>query len=225
MVTDGDRAGFSPEDGKTGTGRGRPAQVWTRRLHSLRAVLVSSDAEHSVQRSQWCVVRARQVIGFALVITGLAGAGCYSYVPVSLQAAESTEDVRLRVTDDAAARLVKDLGTFSPEIEGRLAGQGRDSVSLGVAIDRTYRGTTVGTTTQTLFLARSEILEMRRREFSRRRTILASAGVVGGFAILAVGIKQLVDPNGPPDDQPGQPPPAPVRRLPGHHIGVRISIP
>ena len=171
-------------------------------------------------------VRARQVVGFALAVVGLASAGCYSYVPISLQAAESTEDVRLRVTEDAAARLVKDLGTFSTEVDGRLASQGRDSVSLGVAIDRTYRGTTVGTTTQTLFLARSEIVEMRRREFSRPRTILASAAVVGGFGILAVGVKQLVDPNGPSDNQPGQPPPpTPLRRPPAHHIAVRIPIP
>ena len=170
-------------------------------------------------------VRACQVVRFALAILGLASAGCYSYIPVSLQAAESTEDVRLRVTDDAAARLVKDLGTFSAEVDGRLARQGRDSVSLGVAIDRTYRGTTVGTTTQTIFLARAEIVEMRRRQFSRSRTILASAAVVGGFGALAVGIKQLVDPNGPSDDQPGQPPPAPLRRPPIHHIGVRIPIP
>lgn len=170
-------------------------------------------------------VRPGQLIRAALAIVGLASAGCYSYVPISLQAAESTEDVRLRVTEDAAARLVKDLGTFTTEVDGRLTSQGRDSVSLGVAIDRTYRGTTVGTTTQTVFLARSEILDMRRREFSRPRTVLASAGVVGGFAILAIGIKQLVDPNGPSDDQPGQPPPAPLRRPAVHRIAVRIPIP
>jgi len=160
-----------------------------------------------------------------LAIAGLANAGCYSYVPVSFQAVESKEEVRLRVTDDAAARLLKDLGTYTTEIDGQLAPQGRDSVSLGVSIDRAYRGISVGTTTQTIYLARSEVAEVRRRQFSRSRTILVSAGVVAGFSALAVGIVQLVDPNGPPDDQPTAPPPPALRRPRGPHIGVRIPIP
>lgn len=166
-------------------------------------------------------------MGSALAILGLASAGCYSYVPISLQSAASKQDVRLRLTENAAARLAKDLGTFSTLVDGQLAGEGPDSVSLGVPIDRTYRGTTVGTTTQTLFLARSEIVEVRRREFSRSRTVLASAGIVVGFGVLAAGIVQLVDPNGSSDDQPGTPPPAPLRRprAGGPHIGVRIRIP
>lgn len=131
----------------------------------------------------------------------------------------------MQVTESAAARLAKDLGAFSTAVDGQLAAAGQDSVSLGVSIDRSYRGTTIGTTTQTLYLARSEIVEMRRREFSRPRTILASAAIVGGFGVLAAGIVQLVDPNGPSGDQPSAPPPAPVRRPRGHGIVVRFAIP
>jgi hypothetical protein len=120
---------------------------------------------------------------------------------------ETKEDVRLRVTEDAATRISKELGTFSTEIDGELNGQGRDSISLGVPIDRTYRGMTIGTTTQVLFLARSEILEVRRRQFSRSRTVLVAAGTVVGFGLLAASIVQLVDPNGAPENQPPPPPP------------------
>ena len=108
--------------------------------------------------------------------------------------------------------MPKDLGAFSTEIDGQLAREGADSISVGVAIDRAYRGTTIGTTTQVLFLGRSEVVEVRKREFSRSRTILVSAGTVVGFGLLAAGIAQLVDPNGPPQDQPPPPPPAPLRR-------------
>ena len=160
-----------------------------------------------------------------LVVAGMTNVACYSYAPVSIQSLSPKEDVRLRVTEEAAGRLAKDIGTFSTLVDGQLAPEGRDSVSLGVAIDRSYRGTTVGTTTQTLFLARSEIVEVRRREFSRSRTILAGVGTVVGFGVLAAGIVQLVDPNGASDDQPSVPPPAPLRRPSGHHIMVRIPLP
>ena len=170
-------------------------------------------------------VRARQLTAFALAMATMASAGCYSYVPVSLQAVGSKEDVRLRVTESAAARLAKDLGTFSTEVDGQLAPEGADSVSLGVPIDRSYRGTTIGTTTQTIFLSRSEVVEARRREFSRSRTVLASAGIVVGFGALAAGIVQLVDQNGQSDQQTTPPPPPALRRPPIHHISLRIPIP
>lgn len=162
---------------------------------------------------------ARAVV--ALLLAGAANTACYTYAPVSVGAmTETKEDVRLRVTDDAAVRLSKELGTFSTEIDGQLNGEGRDSISLGVPIDRLYRGTTIGTTTQVLFLARSEILEVRRRQLSRSRTVLFTAGTVVGFGLLAAGIVQLVDPNGAPENQPPPPPPpSPYRGF------IRFKIP
>jgi len=160
-----------------------------------------------------------------LTIAAMANAGCYSYVPVSFQSIAPKEDVRLRVTESAAARIAPDLGAFSTEVDGQLAREGPDSVSVGVAIDRSYRGTTIGTTTQTIFLSRAEVVEVRRREFSRSRTILASAGIVVGFGALAAGIVQLVDQNGPSDQQTTPPPPPGLRRPPVPHISLRIPIP
>jgi hypothetical protein len=168
-------------------------------------------------------VRAGQIT--ALLVAGVANAGCYSYVPISVGAVAPKEEVRIRVTEGAAARLAKDLGVFSTEIDGQFAREGADSISVGVAVDRAYRGTTIGTTTQVLFLGQSEVVEVRKREFSRTRTVLVSTGTLVGFGLLAVGIKQLVDPNGPSQDQPPPPPPAPVRRPSGHRLGVWISIP
>jgi hypothetical protein len=168
-------------------------------------------------------VRAGQIS--ALLVAGVVNAGCYSYVPISLGAVAPKEEVRVRVTDGAAARFAKDLGVFSTEIDGQFAREGADSISLGVAVDRTYRGTTIGTTTQVLLLGQSEVVEVRKREFSRSRTALVTAGTLVGFGVLAVGITQLVDPNGPSQDQPPPPPPTPVRRASGHRLVVRIPIP
>ena len=169
--------------------------------------------------------RVRSRAAGALIAASLMSGACYQYVPVSAGAVAPKDEVRLRLTEDAAARISKDLGVYSTQIDGQFSRQGTDSVSLGIPIDRTYLGTTIGTTTQTVYLGRSEVLEIRERKFSRGRTILFSAGVVAGFGLLAASISQLVDPNGPPDDHPIQPPPPDGLRRSTHHVIVRIPIP
>lgn len=166
-------------------------------------------------------VRGR-TIGALLAAANVA---CYRYAPITLGAAPPASEVRVRVTDGAAARLSKDIGAFVTEIDGQLALQGPDSVSLAVPIDRAYRGVTVGTTMQTLFLGRSEVVEVRKREFDRTRTTLVSVGAVVGFGLLAAAVVQLADPN--PDSQDGlpMPPPAPNRIPHRHGLTMRIRIP
>ncbi|HTE46747.1 MAG TPA: hypothetical protein VK636_15955 [Gemmatimonadaceae bacterium] len=173
--------------------------------------------------------RVARVIGrrsiAVLVAAGLANSACYRYVPIPLGTVASKEEVRVRITTDAAARLSKELGSFSTEIDGQFTPQGADSVSVGVAIDREYRGTTIGTTTQLLFLGRTEVVEVRKREFSRGRTILLSAGTVVGFGLLAAGIVQLTDPNGDSQGPPSPPPPVQARIPTGYHVRMRIPFP
>jgi hypothetical protein len=144
---------------------------------------------------------------------------------VSVGSVESKEPVRVRITAQAAARLASELGSFSQELDGEFLPQGPDSVSLGIPIDRTYRGTTVGTTTQLLYLGRSELVDVRRRKFSRSRTTLVAAGTVAGFAALATGIAWFGDPNTPSDETPPPPPPSPSRRPTRHLVTVRIPLP
>lgn len=165
----------------------------------------------------------RRPIGL-LLIAGMANAACYQYVPVSLGTAAPNEEVRVRITDKAAARLSKDLGAYATEIDGQFAPQGPDSVSVAVPIERAYRGTTVGTTTQVLFLGRSEVVEVRKREFARGRTILMGTGVAVGFGLLAAAVVQLTDPNSDSQDRP--PPPPSGSRIPSaYRFKVRIPIP
>jgi hypothetical protein len=168
--------------------------------------------------------RARRRVVATMLAAAVANTACYSYVPVSFSNVPAKEDVRLRVTEDAAVRLVKEVGTFSTELDGQLAPEGRDSISLGVTIDRTYRGVAIGTATQTLVLARSEIVEVRRREFSKKRTVALTVGTLVGFGALAAGISQLVDPNGAPEGEIIQPPPA-VRRPSRLQFRFHIPIP
>jgi hypothetical protein len=170
-------------------------------------------------------VHARWRAITAVILAAAVNTACYSYVPVSFSSVPAKEDVRLRVTEDAAVRLVKEVGAFSTELDGQLTPEGRDSISLGVTIDRTYRGATIGTATQTLVLARSEILEVRRREFSKSRTVALTVGTLVGFGALAAGIAQLVDPNGAPEGEVIQPPPPNSRRPSGFQFRLHIPVP
>lgn len=168
------------------------------------------------------IASARSVA--ALLIVGFSQSACYRYVPIAAPTVRSNEEVRVRVTEDAAARLSKELGAYVMEIDGQWVPQGSDSVSIAIPIERTYRGMTVGTTSQVLYLARNEVVEVRKREFDRARTILVSAGAVVGFGLLAAAVVQLADPN-PDSQEPPPPPPAPTR-IPTHRLfKVRIPIP
>lgn len=159
-----------------------------------------------------------------LLLVGFASTACYRYVPISPTAAASNDEVRIRITEDAAARLSKDLGAYVTEIDGQFAPQGPDSVSIAIPIERQYRGMTVGTTSQVLYLGRPEVLEVRKREFDRGRTILLSAGAVVGFGILAAGVVQLVDPNPDSQDHPPPPPATPTRIPARYRFMMRIPI-
>jgi hypothetical protein len=143
----------------------------------------------------------------------LLGSGCYRYVPVQLSTVRPNEDVRVRVTESAAARLVKEFGTYTTELEGQVAREPSDSVSVSVLIGREYRGVSLESGRQVLFLGPSEVVGVRRRELARGRTVLASAGALVVFGLVIGTVIQLGDPN-PSPDQPPPPPPASGARLP-----------
>ena len=154
----------------------------------------------------------------AAIIAVLAfGTGCYRYVPIDVSAVKPQEDVRVHVTESAAARLVRDFGAYTSRLEGQFAVERGDSVSVSVAVARAYQGVSLEQTRQTLYLARSEVVDVRRRVLSKGRTVAATAAVLTVFAIVVNSVVQEGDPN--PNDEPPPPPP------PGGGIRARFRIP
>ncbi|MEX2282914.1 MAG: hypothetical protein WEE89_10575 [Gemmatimonadota bacterium] len=113
----------------------------------------------------------------------------------------------MRITEAAAVRLVNEFGTFTGELEGQLASQGPDSLAISIMIGREYRGTALQRVRQTLAVGRADVVDVRRRQFSRGRTALAAGGALVVFGILIETIIQRENPNTPPDDGPVSPPP------------------
>jgi hypothetical protein len=152
---------------------------------------------------------ARVVLLLAVLTTG----GCYTYVTVPVSAVRPDEEVRVRVTEAAAARLVGEFGAYTAQYDGNLTpARVADSLSLTVQIGRAYRGMALENARQTLYLGPGELVEVRRRRLSRERTALVSAGVLVGFVLLTRSVVQLFDPNPDPDEPP--PPPPALRGLP-----------
>ncbi len=158
-----------------------------------------------------------------LLVSVTSSSACFTYVAVPISAVAPQEDVRVVITNDAGARLVKSLGIYTTQLDGELETHG-DSVSVTVPINRDYRGQVLEGTNQSLYLGRSEVVEVRQRKFSRSRTLIASAGVAVGFVALVKAIEAISDPN--PDKEETPPPPPVGTRIPLRPITlIRIPIP
>jgi hypothetical protein len=157
-----------------------------------------------------------------LVLVSSSGA-CFTYVPVPMTAVAPQEDVRIRITNDAGARLIKELGVYTTQLDGEIESHG-DSVAITVPIVREYRGMALPVTNQALYLGKSEVVEVRQRKMSRSRTVLAGAGAVAGFVVLVKSIQAIADPNNDKEDPP--PPPPVGTRIPLRSLTlIRIPIP
>lgn len=154
----------------------------------------------------------------AWLVLAPLGSGCYRYVPIDLAAVRPAEDLRVHATEAAAVRLVREFGTYLTALEGRVSREGPDSLSITVPIGRDYRGVALEGGRQVLFLGRSEVVGVRRREFSRGRTVVVSAGALLAFGLLVVAVTQWSDPNSTVVEPPPPPPPAGV-------IIMRFAIP
>jgi hypothetical protein len=149
--------------------------------------------------------RGPRILG--VLVAGLFASGCYRYVPAPLATVRPSEEVRVHVTQAAATRLVKEFGTYTTELEGKVARERSDSISVAVVIGREYNGIALESGRQVLYLGPGEVVDIRRRQLSRKRTVLVSAGAAVALGALVATVVQLGDPNSTVVEQPPPPPP------------------
>ena len=149
-----------------------------------------------------------------LLAAGLTSA-CFQYQTIQPAVVRAEEEVRVRISDDAAVRLAGHYGSITRQLEGQLSPLSSDSLLLAVWIGRQYTGTAFENARQRLSLGRQEVLEVRRREFSVTRTAIVTTGVLAVLGLVIHRIGFLENPNPPNGDGLGEPPD------PG---GVRIPI-
>jgi hypothetical protein len=155
---------------------------------------------------------SRWMLQALLLVLLASSSACFTYVPVQMASLAPQEDVRVRITDGAGARLIKDLGVYTTQLDGEFEAHG-DSVSVTVPIIREYRGLALPATNQSLYLSRSEVVEIRQRRLSTTRTVLATAGAVAGFVVLVESVQAIFNPSEATEEPPPPPP-----------VGIRIPL-
>lgn len=118
-------------------------------------------------------------IGLALAFV-VALSGCFGYVPVVEGDPEPDAEVRLRLSNQAAAEISAQTGRTVRSVEGTLLRTTSDSLVVDVHWGAIYAGTPFEGRRDTLGFARSDVVEVDRREISRLRT-----GLVGGGLVVA----------------------------------------
>jgi hypothetical protein len=174
----------------------------------------------NLKQWSWCSTTRVKSRVWLFALVGACAAlesGCYHGVPIALEQVKANEQVDVLVTDAAATRLTKELGVYTARLQGPVRSERGDSVSVSVLIAREFSGVALESARLDLFLARSEVTGVRRRQLSRTRTTFASIGAVVLFGVVVGTVTQLGDPNKPPHDE--LPPPPPV----GSRFGLRFS--
>ena len=175
------------------------------------------DPARETRAPTWKAGWARAI---AVVSIAIVSGACHRYVAVPAAAVGPGEDVRIIVTEPAAARLSRDLGLYTTSLEGQLRQEPYDSLSIAVPVTRAYQGRLLESGRQTLFLGRGEVVRVERRELSRSRSVAVGVGAVAVLALLVGAVVQWGDPN-PSGEEPPPPPPAPSI---GPRAVVRIPI-
>ncbi len=167
------------------TGRVGGARAWTRRF------------------------RAGLVLSLAAAPTLLTG--CYTYtrydVPVTAPAAGTSPEVALEITDRGRVQLADSLGAGVVRIEGRLTGATSDVYQLNVRSVRYLRGDPVRWSGEPLSVPRENVAATYERRFSRTRTLLTAAGVLGGAVALLLATDLIGRGNEDPGRRPLPDPP------------------
>ena len=146
--------------------------------------------------------RPARAAGRALLVgLLLALPGCYTYVPIQLEAVPTGAAVRSRLAPEGAARIEGLIQSNSRVIEGKLLERDDQQVLLFVPSARETVGYQVQTLHQVLAIPRSHIYDVELRRLDRARTygLVALAGAALAAVVVRVisgGSENKTDPPG-----------------------------
>ena len=114
----------------------------------------------------------------ALVFLLPFAGGCYVYRPVGAADAIGRDRVRLTLTDSGAVVLAAQLGPSTEEVSGRMVQDSGGVYVLSVLGTRRRGGAETDWQGERVSVPRPLVARAEERRFSRRRTVLASVGVI-----------------------------------------------
>ncbi len=140
--------------------------------------------------------------------------GCYTFQAINPLDAAPGEEIRLVLAGPRTGGLAPSFLRGETLVQGNLVGVSDDSVGVSVWIGAAYRGTPFEPVHQTYSFPRVELVQMERRQLSRVRTALTTAGVLAGIYVLIDRLGYFENPNPGPGDENPPPPGSPftIRR-------------
>jgi hypothetical protein len=127
--------------------------------------------------------------------------GCYVYTPGVTPA--SGMRVRLDLNDRGRVGMGESIGTAARSIEGTLVTEPDSSFALKVESVQYLNGQNNRWSGESVTVSKDFVGTVRERQFSRSRTFLAAAGIVGG-AIVLIATRGIIG-GGNAGKEPGPP--------------------
>jgi len=119
--------------------------------------------------------RGRLALLSALAASFVLG-GCFSYRPAEVSQVEPSSRIRVSLADQEFPRLRAYLDARQGTVSGEFVGYESDSLTMVVETPISF---------QEISIARSSVLQVEQREVNQLRSVLISAGIIGGVGLLA----------------------------------------
>ena len=137
-----------------------------------------------------CEAMYRRVLSSCLCLVLGVTAGCYQYVPASIEQIDAGESVRARIPFEEAERLRDVFALKEPVVEGKVLERTPDALVLSVKTGTVHRRLGSRTLEQRVRLRTADVMSVDTRELNRLRTLLGGtvlAGVIGYVAVTQFG--------------------------------------
>jgi hypothetical protein len=132
--------------------------------------------------------RRRQLHGLALAALTTAAGACTRYQPVPGGAVPPETEVRVQLTDLAAATLAASLGEGVVAVEGRVRARTDSSLVLVATGTVQRNGDSQSWSGEPVRLALRDVARIETRRTDKPRTALTAAAIVAGAVLLGASL-------------------------------------
>lgn len=128
--------------------------------------------------------------------------GCHVYLPVQESVPSLGQSVSVELNDRGRLMMSGRLGESVLRVEGMLVDSSETAVVLGVARTVQMQGSSVVWTGEQVTIPREGVRHFQRRQFSKSRSLMLTAGVVlvVGAVISGLSVLSVAGGRNPPDD-------------------------
>jgi hypothetical protein len=150
---------------------------------------------------------------FVLLCCSLAGAGCYTYVPMdtSLRVPDRGESVALDISDRGRVGLSERFGEGVMRIEGRVRSGTPETFEMQIWKVSYLRDGDARWSGETATVNRDFVSRVQGRQFSKPKTIAAVGIAIGSIAALIVTRELISSGNEGEEDPDPDPDPQSIR--------------